>query len=335
MRMTRATLALCLLASGLAADEASTLARGRELSTLYLERKVGRIWDEMDAKMHEAMGARTALAAFRAHVEGQAGDEVDILEEKASTVDGYEVYTRKSRWSKAPTPVTMQWTFDAQGRVAGFFVRPTPDNASSDYQTKADLRLPFRGTWHVFWGGRTAEQNYHVQSRDQRFAYDLLIRRDGKSHRGKGKKVEDYYCWNEPILAPAAGTVAGAADGLPDQKPGQRDPGHPPGNHVVLDLGNGEYALLAHLRQGSVKVKAGDKVKTGDELGRCGNSGNTSEPHLHFHLQDAPSFGNGEGLPAFFNDYVADGTLVPRGEPVKGQEIAPAPSGQTPRRVRP
>jgi murein DD-endopeptidase MepM/ murein hydrolase activator NlpD len=70
-------------------------------------------------------------------------------------------------------------------------------------------------------------------------------------------------------------------------------------------------------------VKAGQRVVAGQELGRCGNSGNTSEPHLHFHLQDAPEFGQGNGLPAFFEHYIADGEAVERGEPVRGQTIAP------------
>src|SRR3546814_15367827 len=79
--------------------------------------------------------------------------------------------------------------------------------------------------------------------------------------------------------------------------------------------------MLAHLRRGSVAVEAGQQVAAGDELGRCGNSGNTSEPHLHLHLQDAPVFGEGNGLPAFFEDYTADGEVVARGEAVKGQTI--------------
>jgi murein DD-endopeptidase MepM/ murein hydrolase activator NlpD len=93
---------------------------------------------------------------------------------------------------------------------------------------------------------------------------------------------------------------------------------------VILDLGGGEYALLGHLRRGSVRGKHGDRVDAGAEIGRCGNSGNTTEPHLHFHLQDSPHLGDGHGLPAFFVDYVAHGKAVKRGEPTRGQIVAPA-----------
>src|SRR3546814_13403251 len=72
-----------------------------------------------------------------------------------------------------------------------------------DYQTKARLRLPFEGEWYVVWGGHDIEQNYHAATPGQRFAYDLLKIVDGSSHRGDGSALEDYYCWNEKILAPA------------------------------------------------------------------------------------------------------------------------------------
>ena len=75
------------------------------------------------------------------------------------------------------------------------------------------------------------------------------------------------------------------------------------------------------LLNGSVAVEPGDSVSAGDRLGLCGNSGNTSEPHLHFHVQDKPRFGQGNGKPAFFNDYLADGEFVERGEPTRGQSV--------------
>ena len=147
--------------------------------------------------------------------------------------------------------------------------------------------------------------------------------RNGISHDGDGTRLTDYYCWDEPILAPAAGTVVAAVDNLPDNPIGSTDAQNPAGNHVVLDFGNGEFGFLGHMREGSVAVSAGERVARGEELGRCGNSGNTSEPHLHFHLQTTADLSNGEGLPAFFEDYVADGRPVDRGEPLAGQVIEP------------
>lgn len=242
-------------------------------------------------------------------------------------------YDRFARFSRAPVVFQVRMSVDAEGRIAGFAIRPSRDDnpapqpAASrflNYATKTVLRLPFEGDWYVFWGGRTLEQNYHAAVQNQRFAYDFVVSRDGVSHGGDGRKVEDYYCWNRPILAPAAGTVVEAVDGLPDNVPGEMDRAHPAGNHVILDHGNGEYSLLAHLRSGSVAVRQGARVAAGARLGACGNSGNTSEPHLHYHLQNAAAFGpDAEGLPAQFSGYTADGRRVARGEPVKGQTVRP------------
>nr|BFE35476.1 hypothetical protein GCM10010200_077270 [Actinomadura rugatobispora] len=87
------------------------------------------------------------------------------------------------------------------------------------------------------------------------------------------------------------------------------------GNHVVLDLGDGAYAVLAHLRRGSVRVRKGQRVRAGDVLGEVGNSGNSSEPHLHFHVMDSPRHMVAAGLPFAF-PYESDGesrTGVPGG----------------------
>lgn len=302
------------------------LAEGRALSQSFLQFRTDDVWALMAPSMREALGDAQALAAFRDRLAQQLGEERSVLDESAHRQDGLRVYLRTARWSKAPGPILMQWALDEAGKVQGFFVRPQPQAAPSphlDYQTRARLRLPFDGRWYVAWGGRDIEQNYHAAVPGQRFALDLLQRVDGRTHAGDGRSPDQYYCWGEPILAPAAGTVVAAVDGLPDQAIGARDTKAVAGNHVMLDLGHGEYAMLAHLQRGSVQVEPGRRVAPGDVLGRCGNSGNTSEPHLHFHLQDGPRFGEGDGLPAFFSDYVADGTRVERGEPLRGQFVSP------------
>lgn len=310
-----------------AKTEDRTLSEGRQLSHLFLQGDTDAVWERMGPEMRQGLGSPSNLAGFRKQVGDQLGEETALQDEVALVEDGIRVYRRVSTWSQHSGPILMTWAFDDEGMVVGFFVRPQPEAAAStrlDYQTQARLRLPFDGQWKVFWGGRTLEQNYHAESPDQRFAYDFVREIDGSSHSGDGATLEDYHCWGEPILAPAPATVVAAVDVLPDQPIGTTNPQAPAGNHVMLDLGRGEYALLAHFQQGSLQVAQGDEVAAGDVLGRCGNSGNTSEPHLHFHLQDAPVFGQGSGLPAFFNNYIADGQPVARGEPLRHQLIEPA-----------
>jgi murein DD-endopeptidase MepM/ murein hydrolase activator NlpD len=165
-----------------------------------------------------------------------------------------------------------------------------------------------------------------VIARDQRFAYDFLVTRGRAVFSGSGARNEDHFCWGEPVLAPAAGRIMRAVGNVADnERPGvQREEVAAPGNHVVIDHGNGEYSLIAHFRQGSLAVEEGQQVTAGTILGRCGNSGRSSIPHVHYHLQTGAAYGEGEGLPAFFTDYLVNGAPVASGEPVRGQRIVPA-----------
>jgi hypothetical protein len=317
-----------------AAEEAiltdeTVLAAGQHRSMQFLARDLESLWGAMTPEMQEGLGSIEAFRDFRNELDAAFGEEVGPVSEETINTQGIDIYVRRAPWSKSSAPLLMQWTFDQEGRISGFFVRESPQVADSsfmEYETKASLRLPFGGDWFVFWGGREFEQNYHAADKGQRFAYDFLVQRDGKSYSGDPSRPENYYCWGRPVRAPADGTVAAVVDGLPDQAIRMTDRANPAGNHVVLDLGNSEFAFLAHMRQGSIRVKQGDKVTGGQQIGECGNSGNTSEPHLHFHLQNTPTLGEGEGLPAFFRNYVDNGEPVERGEPIKGDTVAPQPA---------
>lgn len=326
---TLAFLALALVVQAPAAamqkEPQDPLEMGRQLTQWFYEGELDQIWGRFSSEMREALVSIESFGAFQAQaIDAQLGSEIQVLNERVQPVEGYQVYLRTARFSNFDGPILVQWAFDSSGNVAGFFIRPKPTLAPSeylDYRTKTALRLPFDGEWYVFWGGRALEENYHVTARDQRFAYDLLIRPDGNSHTGDGTLNEQYHCFGEPLLAPAAGQVAAAVDGVSENRPGVMNPKEPLGNHVILDHGNGEFSFMAHLRQGSVAVKSGDHVEAGELLGQCGNTGNSSEPHLHYHLQTNALFGQGDALPAQFLNYAADGKPIARGEPVKGQTI--------------
>jgi murein DD-endopeptidase MepM/ murein hydrolase activator NlpD len=179
------------------------------------------------------------------------------------------------------------------------------------------------GPWQVLWGGRTWEDNKHASVSDMRYALDLWVLQNGSSFGGAGLRNEDYFAWNQPALAAGSGVVVEAVDGVPDNLPNRPAPGNLYGNHVVLDHGNGEYSLTAHLAQGSVRVKRGEVVAGGQLLGRVGNSGMSTEPHLHFHLMDNADSRRAHGLPAQLMYFTRNGQLVERGEPRRGDTIAP------------
>ena len=225
------------------------------------------------------------------------------------------------RWS-------FEMAFDADGTIVGGNIAPIgdplPPDPKAGYRTRTTLRFPLAGEWFVFWGGDTRRTNYHVVAPAQRHAYDLVVWRDGSTHRGTGTANADYWAWGQRVVAPAAGEVVAAVDGIADSQPltGAGNETDPAGNHVLIDVGHGEYVLLAHFQQGSVAVKVGDRVEAGQLLGLTGSSGNSSEPHLHVHLQDSPVSLEGVGLPLAFSDLVVDGEGEARAELVQGQFVA-------------
>jgi hypothetical protein len=148
-----------------------------------------------------------------------------------------------------------------------------------------ELSLPFTGRWSVIQGGSAHSFNHHYRVPAQRDALDLMALADDRAVREAGERLEDYASWGKPLLAPAAGMVVRAVGDRPDWPIGQRDPEHPVGNHVIIELAPQRYVLLAHLQRGSLAVRSGERVRAGQPIGRCGNSGNTTAPHLHLQVQ--------------------------------------------------
>ena len=202
---------------------------------------------------------------------------------------------------------------------------PLPPDPAAGHESEVAFRLPFEGVWFVIMGGDTTIDNHHMVAADQRHAYDITLWKEGGAFTGDIAVNENYWAYGQRLLAPAAGTVVTAIDGLPDQIPQQgSDIANPAGNHVVIEVADGEYLLIAHMQPGSVTVAVGDVVQSGQQIGLVGNSGNTSGPHIHIHLQDQPTFdpATATGLPLEFTDYLADGMIVERGQPVADQFIA-------------
>ncbi len=190
-------------------------------------------------------------------------------------------------------------------RAASARADPSPSFATN-FHGKTELRWPARGEWLVAGGGPDPETSHSWEIVGQRYALDIVqIGADEQTFGGDGQQLGHYHCYGAPILAPADGEVVVAHDGIRDA----RRPGtgwldwrarHFCGNHVTIDHGNGEFSFLAHLKTGSLTVKVGDRVGSGTKVGRCGNSGHSTQPHLHFQLQDHPDFFQAVGLPMRF-----------------------------------
>lgn len=156
--------------------------------------------------------------------------------------------------------------------------------------TKNTYRLPFNDEWFVFWGGTNEFVNYHYAYETQRYAYDFVKVEDGHTFADTPLINENYYAFGADVVAPFSGTVVKVVDGFIDNIPGEMEPEHPAGNYIVIKHPNDEYSLLAHFKQGSICVKECDVVKEGQLLGQCGNSGNSSEAHIHFHVMNGADY---------------------------------------------
>ena len=148
----------------------------------------------------------------------------------------------------------------------------------------------------------------------QRFAIDFVqLFPDGKTFSGDQKDNKTYRCYGAEALAVADAVVVGTKDGIPENIPGATSRAVPitletvGGNYVILDLGGGRFAFYAHLQPGSLRVKTGDKVRRGQVVGLVGNSGNSTEPHLHFHISDANSPLGSEGVPYALTSFEVQG----------------------------
>ena len=175
-----------------------------------------------------------------------------------------------------------------------------------DYVPKVEYALPFDGEWYIGNGGVTKNTSHSWEILPQRFAYDFfIVDENGESCQGDKKDLHSYYCYGKDILAPADGIVISVKNNFPDcriMNDGQPDPDTPDigGNRIIIKHSPNEYSTICHLMPGSVKVQKGQTVKRGDVVAQCGNSGNTTEPHIHFQVQDPAHVYSCIGLPVYF-----------------------------------
>ena len=147
----------------------------------------------------------------------------------------------------------------------------------------------------------------------QRFAIDWVQIVGERTNRGDREDNSTYHAWGAEALAVDDGIVVDIKDGIPENVPGIDSRAVPitletvGGNYVILDIGEGRYAFYAHLQPGTLRVAVADRVRRGDVVGLVGNSGNSTEPHLHFHVADSPSPLGSEGIPYVFDAFEVTG----------------------------
>ena len=302
----------------------SILEQGRAVADELVAGDAAAIHAKFDAAF-QAQLSQEEMVATLAELTSQAPLKERGADRAHSLSSALQFYQAELGWGEGIMTITA--SFNEAGEISGLLLAPQtplPADPAAEYESTVEYRLPFDGLWYVAWGGDTVVENYHVVSRDQRHAFDIMVWKDGATHAGDGSANEDYWAYGQPVLAPAGGTVVTAVDGLPDQAPQtETDTLNSAGNHLVIEVADGEYVLIAHMQSGSLTVAKGDVVVSGQQIGLVGNSGNTSEPHIHIHAQDRAIFDPmANGLPLDFAGYAANGTDVEVGRPVGGQFVA-------------
>ncbi|HVY96172.1 MAG TPA: M23 family metallopeptidase [Solirubrobacterales bacterium] len=205
---------------------------------------------------------------------------------------------------------------------------------------------PLRGDGWIVGNGCCAELTSHRAgllpvngslSQGERFAIDFIqVQPSGLLGTGPLDQLSSYPFFGDEVIAAAPGKVVTAVGNRPETPPGDLPPStaaHSAGNHVVVAMGQHRYALYAHLQPGSLTVKPGDHVRTGQLLGRLGSSGNSNAPHLHFQLMDGPSPLASEGIPYRFSRFSVAGTLMNFGGLFEGKPAQVKPQFAGPHRA--
>ncbi|WP_041353989.1 urea transporter [Nitratiruptor sp. SB155-2] len=183
------------------------------------------------------------------------------------------------------------------------------------------IYLPFSGTWSVY----QAFNDEWTHKGKWKYAYDFVIKKNGKTYRNDGHFLEDYYAYGASVLSPVNGYVVDIQNELPDNPIGSVDRLNNWGNYVIIRSLEGFYVEISHLMQHSIQVQIGEYVEAGDVIAKCGNSGYSPEPHIHIQVQEYPTLGSAT-LPFVFHEYIVNGKLFFYSLPNRGEEILAMPT---------
>ncbi|MFP7735926.1 M23 family metallopeptidase [Priestia aryabhattai] len=217
-------------------------------------------------------------------------------------------------WLNSMQTKAISVMFDEHNIIQALVLMPIESFSDRGRWSTNKYTMPIQSEWFVYWGGEHEALNYHYPVENQRYAYDLVVRKGKQSYKNEGMKNEDYYAYGKKVVAPLEGVVFAAVGDQEDNEIGQTNKKSPLGNYVIIEHKGKEYSVLAHLKKGSVFVKKGDIVRKGTLLGRCGNSGNSSEPHVHFHVMDASDIETSKSLRIKFHTAI---------EPIRGDTVIP------------
>lgn len=234
---------------------------------------------------------------------------------------------------KAVFPITfekgvlgLELTLDDQNRISGLRILPYKEAFPDLGAHQTPITLPFGGRWRVMWGGDNRQTSKYFGNRARHHAREFVIAdRYGKTYVEEGKRNRDYFAFGRPVVAPAVGVVVKVVNNIADNKPHSPNPFAGLGNVVVIQHATNEVSVLGHLMYDSITVKTGEVVKVQQPIARCGNSGDSTQPSIYYHLQDSSVVDTGSGYrPVFRNMLIWEkgrGTVAAEHTPIRGEYV--------------
>ena len=245
--------------------------------------------------------------------------------------EGFDKIDRYYLSIQLPIPLTQAVPLSISHR---FILRDTIQNKDvsvegGTFQPRYDesphvIAAPVKGDYYLVHNQSTMDYHFWIAFfiggsiyTNEKFAFDLIQMDETwtQTFSGDPQVNESYFAYGDTLYSVASGTVLKAVDGLPENAGDSHDIplntlDASAGNHLLIDIGGGCYAVYMHCMPGSLLVNAGDVVTEGQPLAQLGNSGNSTEPHLHFHLVDRPELWYCDGLPFVFKNYTKTGEIV-------------------------
>ncbi|WP_445383048.1 peptidoglycan DD-metalloendopeptidase family protein [Robiginitalea sp. IMCC43444] len=210
------------------------------------------------------------------------------------------------------------FNLSSQNQIGSWFIpRNRAENAPRLERNTTEMIFPFKEEAFVYWGGEKRDINYHMEDLNQQYAYDILMVANGAPYNGDPEKNESFFVFGKDIMAPCDARVYKVIDGIQDNRPGEVNTENLTGNTIILQTVKNEYLLFAHIKHNSIQVKEGELVKQGQVIAQCGNSGNTTQAHLHLQLQNTPDLYNTIGAKLYFKEIQVNGEIRKDYMPVK------------------
>lgn len=280
----------------------------RELAEALLEERSEAIYQQTSASFQAEIPFEDFEELLISFNQGVTGYEL----QSEVPIQSFTHYT----WIDKDEMKGIDALFAEDGTIEQLFVLQLEAYSETDEQfTKTEFILPIQEEWFTFWGGTNELVNYHYALESQRYAVDLLIMEEESTYEGDPAKNESYHAFGKEVIAPADGVVIETEATVADNEPvGEMNSEQPLGNYVLMEHEHGEYSVIAHLQQDSLHVSEGDEVRQGEVIGLSGNSGNSSEAHIHFQVNDSSDLEAGKSIRIRFKDQLT---------PIKGDYLQP------------